>query len=128
MITRRKIKPSDLERIAEATREAEKKTSGEIVTVIANSSDSYSKPVLWTSLTVVVFFSFIYILSLGGIERFLQREYWDYGTRHTLLYLLVGQLLFFTLAYGLLNLIGTLAVLKFFRHGDLAYDGEEPKP
>jgi multicomponent Na+:H+ antiporter subunit F len=33
------------------------------------------------------------------------------------------------LTYGLLNLIGTLAVLKFFRHGDLAYDGDvEPRP
>lgn len=33
------------------------------------------------------------------------------------------------LTYGLLNLIGTLSVLKFFRHGDLAYDAErEPKP
>lgn len=29
------------------------------------------------------------------------------------------------ITYGLLNLIGTLAVLKFFRHGDLAYDTEE---
>jgi len=29
------------------------------------------------------------------------------------------------LTYGLLNLIGTLAVLKFFRHGDLAYDAED---
>ena len=29
------------------------------------------------------------------------------------------------LTSGLLNLIGTLAVLKFFRHGDLAYDVEE---
>jgi multicomponent Na+:H+ antiporter subunit F len=29
------------------------------------------------------------------------------------------------LTYGLLNIIGTLAVLKFFRHGDLAYDGDE---
>ena len=28
------------------------------------------------------------------------------------------------LTYGLLNLIGTLAVLKFFRHGDLAHDVE----
>ncbi|HYC66317.1 MAG TPA: monovalent cation/H+ antiporter complex subunit F [Reyranellaceae bacterium] len=28
------------------------------------------------------------------------------------------------LTYGLLNLISTLAVLKFFRHGDLARDGE----
>lgn len=26
------------------------------------------------------------------------------------------------LTYGLLNLVGTLAVLKFFRYGDLAYD------
>jgi multicomponent Na+:H+ antiporter subunit F len=29
------------------------------------------------------------------------------------------------LTYGVLNLIGTLAVLKFFRHGDLAYDTDE---
>lgn len=29
------------------------------------------------------------------------------------------------LTYGLLNLIGTLAVLKFFRHGDLAHDVED---
>jgi multicomponent Na+:H+ antiporter subunit F len=32
------------------------------------------------------------------------------------------QFLDIALTYGLLNLIGTLAVLKFFRHGDLAYD------
>lgn len=32
------------------------------------------------------------------------------------------------LTYGLLNMISTLAVLKFFRHGDLAYDvDEEPR-
>ena len=29
--------------------------------------------------------------------------------------------------YGLLNLI-TLAILKFFRHGDLAHDGEDNAP
>lgn len=28
------------------------------------------------------------------------------------------------LTYALLNIIGTLAVLKFFRYGDLAYDEE----
>ena len=31
------------------------------------------------------------------------------------------------ITYGVLNLIGTLAILKFFRHGDLAYDAEEDK-
>ncbi|MEO1206942.1 MAG: monovalent cation/H+ antiporter complex subunit F [Pseudomonadota bacterium] len=29
------------------------------------------------------------------------------------------------LTYGLLNLVTTFAVLKFFRHGDLAYDVDE---
>ena len=29
------------------------------------------------------------------------------------------------ITYGLLNVIWTLAILKFFRHGDLAYDAEE---
>jgi len=29
------------------------------------------------------------------------------------------------LTYALLNIIGTLAVLKFFRYGDLAYDEED---
>ena len=29
------------------------------------------------------------------------------------------------ITYGLLNVIGTLAILKFFRHGDLAFDVEE---
>ena len=31
------------------------------------------------------------------------------------------------LTYGLLNIIGTLAVLKFFRHGDLAHDPREER-
>ena len=31
------------------------------------------------------------------------------------------------LTYCLLNLIGTFAVLKFFRHGDLAYDVDDDK-
>ena len=29
------------------------------------------------------------------------------------------------LTYALLNLIATLAILKYFRHGDLAYDPDE---
>ena len=29
------------------------------------------------------------------------------------------------ITYGVLNLIGTLAILKFFRHGDFAHDAEE---
>lgn len=31
------------------------------------------------------------------------------------------------LVYGLLNVLGTIAVLKFFRHGDLGNAGEEER-
>jgi multicomponent Na+:H+ antiporter subunit F len=53
------------------------------------------------------------------------------GTLAILLLAVVGfltdrpEFLDIGLTYGLLNIIGTLAVLKFFRHGDLAYDVNE---
>ena len=57
------------------------------------------------------------------------------GTLSIMLLAIVGflterpEFLDIGLTYGLLNLIGTLAVLKFFRHGDLAHDADqEAKP
>ena len=35
------------------------------------------------------------------------------------------DLLDVALVYGLLNILGTFAVLKFFRHGDLGYSADE---
>lgn len=57
------------------------------------------------------------------------------GTLAILLLAVVGfltgrpEFLDIGLTYGLLNLVGTLAVLKFFRHGDIAYDldGEDAR-
>lgn len=52
------------------------------------------------------------------------------GTLAILLLAVVGfltgrpEFLDIGLTYGLLNLIGTLAILKFFRHGDLAHDAD----
>jgi multicomponent Na+:H+ antiporter subunit F len=54
------------------------------------------------------------------------------GTLAILLLAVVGFLtsrpewLDIAITYGLLNLISTLAILKFFRHGDLAHDAESP--
>jgi len=56
------------------------------------------------------------------------------GTLAILLLAVVGfltdrpEFLDIGLTYGLLNIVGTLAVLKFFRHGDLAYDSESDRP
>ncbi|MCB1478679.1 MAG: monovalent cation/H+ antiporter complex subunit F [Tepidamorphaceae bacterium] len=56
------------------------------------------------------------------------------GTAAILLLAVVGfltgrpEFLDLGITYGLLNLIGTLAVLKYFRFGDLAHSGgEEPE-
>lgn len=53
------------------------------------------------------------------------------GTAAILLLSVVGfmtgrpEFLDIGITYGLLNLIGTLAVLKFFRYGDLSYSGDD---
>ena len=53
------------------------------------------------------------------------------GTLAILLVSLVGflmgrpEFLDIAITYGLLNLIGTLAVLKYWRYGDLSLSGEE---
>ena len=53
------------------------------------------------------------------------------GTLAILLLAVVGfltgrpEFLDIGILYGLLNLIGTLAVLKFFRYGDLSHSGDE---
>lgn len=53
------------------------------------------------------------------------------GTMAVLLVAVLGFLtgrpewLDIAITYGLLNLISTFAILKFFRHGDLAYDPPE---
>ncbi|GAB4225440.1 MAG: monovalent cation/H+ antiporter complex subunit F [Methyloligellaceae bacterium] len=56
------------------------------------------------------------------------------GTGAIMLLALVGfltgrpEFLDIGILYALLNIIGTLAVLKFFRHGDLSHPGgEEPE-
>ncbi len=53
------------------------------------------------------------------------------GTLAMLLLAVIGflsgrpEFLDLALVYGLLNVLGTIAVLKFFRHGDLGHSGDE---
>ncbi len=55
------------------------------------------------------------------------------GTVAVLLLAVIGfltarpEFLDLAIVYGLLNVVGTIAVLKFFRHGDLGDPGEEPR-
>lgn len=55
------------------------------------------------------------------------------GTCAMLLLAVIGfltgrpEFLDLAIVYGLLNVIGTIAVLKYFRHGDLGEAGAEPE-
>jgi len=84
------------------------------------------------SLAILVALSLAIVRAVKGptvFDRVLAGN--SIGTLALLLLATVGFLtgrpewLDIAITYGLLNLIGTLAILKFFRHGDLAYDVED---
>jgi multicomponent Na+:H+ antiporter subunit F len=87
------------------------------------------------AFAVLIALAFAIVRAIGGptvFDRVLAGN--SVGTLAIMLLAVVGfltgrpEFLDIGLTYGLLNLIGTLAVLKFFRHGDLAYDVDaEPK-
>jgi putative membrane protein len=63
MVTMAFISDSDKQRIAEAIHQAESKTSGELVTVIAAEADDYYYiPTLWAAITALVFPAFVTLL------------------------------------------------------------------
>mgnify|MGYP001812866320 CR=1 FL=1 len=84
------------------------------------------------SIAVTIALSLAVIRAIAGptvFDRVLAAN--TIGTLAILLLAVIGFLmgrpewLDIALVYGLLNLIGTLAVLKYFRHGDLAHDAEK---
>jgi putative membrane protein len=59
------LSEADKQRIAEAIREAETKTSGELVTVIAHAADTYLYiPILWASVAALMLPPIILLLSV----------------------------------------------------------------
>lgn len=80
------IADSDKQRIAEAIRQAEARTSGELITVIAREADDYYYiPTLWAALTALALPAFVTVLAL-------QHTLLDsYGAQVTL-FLLAGLL------------------------------------
>lgn len=86
------------------------------------------------SLAILVALALAVVRALRGptvFDRVLAGN--SVGTLAILLLAVVGFLtgrpewLDIAITYGLLNLIATLAILKFFRHGDLAHDAEDDR-
>jgi putative membrane protein len=97
-----------LDRITEATRQAELKTSGEIVTVVASRAGAYTGYVLLAAAALMFLLSVVYLTLLGPIGRFLRGYFWEFTTGQALWVLVIGQAAVFFLAYVLLTAIRPL--------------------
>jgi putative membrane protein len=86
-----KLTKSEKERIADAVREAEQKTSGEIATAIIVQSYDYAVYELLSAVLVGMLYAVMIFLLSADIESFLQSSFWDYHV-----YLLTGFYLFST--------------------------------
>jgi len=101
---RRKIlSEAELDRITEAIRQAELKTSAEIVTVITSRAGAYTGHVLLAGAVMLFVASVAYLTFIGPIGEFLRRFFWSFETRHALWALLVVQAAVFILTYVLLS-------------------------
>ncbi len=103
MARRKLLTEAELDRIAEATRQAELKTSGEIVTVIASRAGAYTGYVLLASAAIMFALSIAYLVLLGPIGRLLRGYFWDFTTSQAVWVLVVGQAAAFFLAYVVLT-------------------------
>jgi putative membrane protein len=114
------LNEADLDRITEATRQAELKTSGEIVTVITSGSGSYTGHVLLAGVVALAVFSLAYLALLSPVAGFFKRFFWTFDTRQALWVLVAGQAVVFALVYGGLNLFPGLKSLVISRKDKIA--------
>jgi putative membrane protein len=82
MLKKIRLSPQALERISDAVKKAEAKTSGEIALALTAESATYS---FWELLFSVIAGSFVFFLMLpfaDGIQRFLDRLFWSAAAWH----------------------------------------------
>lgn len=86
------------------------------------------------AITLLITLAFTLIRALLGPTVFDRTQAVNTaGTAAVLLIAVYGflsdrpEFLDLAIVYGLLNIVGTIAVLKFFRYGDLGDPGEEPE-
>jgi len=94
----------ELDQINNAVKEAESKTSGEIATAFIKESYNYAI----YELTFSVIFGFVYFLVAmfytGAVEHWLQQMFWDYSSRHLVMFYGLTTFGVITVAYFLTNI------------------------
>lgn len=99
-----KFSKNDQDKIKEAVKKAESKTSGEIVTAFIKESDSYAIYELTFSFACGFIYFIILLFFSVPIEKLLMNIFWDYSTKYLLAF--YGFSIFFVISivYFLTNI------------------------
>ncbi|RLC50967.1 MAG: TPM domain-containing protein [Candidatus Cloacimonadota bacterium] len=99
-----KFSKEDLEKIKEAVKKAESKTSGEIATAFIKQSYDYAIQEL--TFAVICGFVYFFIISFftPAIESFLQKLFWEYSSAYLVMFYGLSTFLTITIFYFLANI------------------------
>lgn len=95
---------SDLEKIGNAVKEAEKETSGEIKVAFIRESYDYAKYELFFALIAGFLSLGVLMLFPGKVEIFVKNMFWEYSPAYTAIFFGIFPFLIITIFYLLANL------------------------
>ncbi|MCK4653497.1 MAG: TPM domain-containing protein [Candidatus Cloacimonetes bacterium] len=99
-----KLKQDDLKKISSAVKNAEKKTSGEIVTAIIKESYNYAiYELIFAVITGLIYF-IIMMFFVGNIEKWLEGIFWDYSIHHLVMFYGFSTFIVITILYFIGNI------------------------
>ncbi|MDO9578890.1 MAG: hypothetical protein Q7J16_13485 [Candidatus Cloacimonadales bacterium] len=98
-----KLKEADKKKISEAVKQAESKTSGEIVTAFIRESYDYAIYELIFAVIVSFVYFAVLLLFVPHIRTWLQSMFWDYSSAHLVAFYGFSTFLVGTIFYFLAN-------------------------
>jgi len=98
------LNEKDLDKIKNAVKEAESKSSGEIVTAFIPESDSYAVyELLFSVVLAFIVFSFS-LFFFSDIESFLKTKFWDYSSYYSVMFFGFTSFLLIFILYFFANI------------------------
>ncbi len=98
-----KFSDSDLKRIAEAVKEAEKKTSGEIKVAFIRESYDYAKYELFFAVVIGFVYTAVLLLFPTQIDSLIKDMFWGYSPVYTAVFYGISPFVIITLFYLVAN-------------------------
>lgn len=96
--------PENLEKINQAVKKAERRTTGEIAIAFARASSEYASQELMFGIISGFIYSFFMMWFYHPVEKIIQNMFWDYSANHLLIFYGVSTFLVILVFYLLANI------------------------